>query len=309
MNKKYTLVSLFCGAGGLDLGFVKNGFNCIYATDADKDACTTHEKWSKSKIVCENINKLDLTKIPKSDVIAGGFPCQGFSLAGPRKLDDSRNALYKKFVELVSLNKPKVFIAENVKGLLTLGNGNIKDAIIKDFEDKGYKLYINIVNASNYNVPQDRERIIIIGVRKDIDIEFKCPVPNKEKSVLKDVLSKSSAPLKEDICFDNFSSRYMSRNRKRKMNEPSFTIVAQAKQIPLHPFSPDMKKISKDKFEFGIGATRRLSYKECALIQTFPEEIEFYGNLNSKYKQIGNAVPVNLAGAFAKSIYELLEKM
>lgn len=115
--REFTAVSLFCGAGGLDLGFEKAGFRTIWANDFDKDACKTHQNWSKAEVVCGDISKIEMSNIPVSDVILGGFPCQGFSLSGPRKIDDSRNVLYKHYVKLVKQNRPAAFIGENVKGL------------------------------------------------------------------------------------------------------------------------------------------------------------------------------------------------
>ena len=308
-QKRYTLVSLFSGAGGLDMGFENQGFKIIWANDIDKDSCKTHAKWSKAEVVQCDIGALDFSKIPSADVIAGGFPCQGFSLAGPRKLDDSRNILYRYFVKLVELKQPKVFVAENVKGILTLGNGEIIKAIISDFANKGYLLVPTLVNAADYGVPQDRYRVIIVGVRKDLHSKFVFPQPSKKRFTLKDALDGLPEPTKEEICEAPFSPRYMSRNRKRKWDEPSFTIPAMAKQVALHPSSSDMVKISADVWKFGKGTTRRLSYKEAAAIQTFPKDMEFYGNLTSKYRQIGNAVPVKLAECVAKAVYELLKEV
>ena len=133
--REFTAVSLFCGAGGLDMGFERAGFKTIWANDFDKDACKTHQNWSDATVVCSDISKIDFSTIPASDVILGGFPCQGFSLSGPRKIDDSRNVLYKHYVKLVKQNKPLAFIGENVKGLLTMGNGQIMEAIIADFSE------------------------------------------------------------------------------------------------------------------------------------------------------------------------------
>ena len=115
--REFTAVSLFCGAGGLDMGFDRAGFRTIWANDFDADACKTHQNWSKATVVCGDISKVDYATIPVSDVMLGGFPCQGFSLSGPRKIDDSRNVLYKHYVKLVKQNKPLAFIGENVKGL------------------------------------------------------------------------------------------------------------------------------------------------------------------------------------------------
>ena len=165
--REYTAVSLFCGAGGLDMGFDHAGFRTIWANDFDADACETHRAWSSAEVVCGDISKIDFSTIPKSDVILGGFPCQGFSMSGPRKIDDSRNVLYKHYVKLVLQNKPMAFIGENVKGLLTMAGGQIIDAIVAAFSDCGYNVFYRLVNAKNYGVPQDRERVIIVGFRKD----------------------------------------------------------------------------------------------------------------------------------------------
>lgn len=306
--KKYTVVSLFSGAGGLDMGFSNMGFNILWANDIDKDACETHKLWSKkTTVINENIKNIDLNTIPSSDIIIGGFPCQGFSLAGPRKIDDSRNELYKFFVNLVELKQPKLFLAENVKGILTLGNGEIIEAIKEDFKSKGYNIYIQLFNVSNYLVPQDRERVIIVGIRNDIKEEFNFPEKQNKKVSLKKCLDKIAFN-DCDVCKEPYSSRFMSRNRKRDWDEQSFTIPAMAKQVPIYPGSPNMIKIDKDKWKFGEGNTRRLSYKECAAIQTFPKDMVFIGNLNSKYKQIGNAVPVKFAEFLANSVKEFLDK-
>jgi len=308
-QKKIPFVSLFCGAGGLDIGFEKSGFENIWANDFDKDACDTHRAWSKGEVVQGDIANIDFSTIPKTDFIAGGFPCQGFSLAGPRKIDDSRNILYRYFVKLVAEKQPKAFIAENVKGILTLGNGAIIEAIINDFSSKGYVVKATLVNAADYGVPQDRYRVIIVGLHKDLHKNFDFPSPNKSKVTIQDALKNISEPEADEICIAPYSSRYMSRNRKRNWDEQSFTIPAMAKQVPLHPGSPDMIKIDTDKWKFGsTGITRRLSYKEAAALQTFPKNMQFKGDLTSKYKQIGNAVPVKLAEIVAKEIYKILEQ-
>lgn len=303
----YTLVSLFCGAGGLDLGFENKGFKTLWANDVDPDACETHKGWSSAEVVCGDIGSVNFDTIPASDVIAGGFPCQGFSLAGPRKLDDSRNILYRYFVSLVEKKRPSIFVAENVKGLLTLGDGAIAEAIISDFESKGYLVSCTLVNAADYGVPQDRMRVIIVGIRDDWNEKFKMPEPEGFKVTLREALEGIGEPLDEDVCMAPYSSRYMSRNRKRGWDAQSFTIPAMAKQVTLWPGSPDMIKDGPDLWHFGEGLTRRLSYKEAAAIQTFPPEMEFAGDLTSKYKQIGNAVPVKLAEVVASEVHRILD--
>lgn len=306
-RRKIDMVSLFCGAGGLDRGFENKGFRTVWANDFDGDACETHRGWSSAEVVQGDIGKVDFSSIPRTDVIAGGFPCQGFSLAGPRKLDDSRNILYRYFVRLVEEKQPKVFVAENVKGLLTLGNGEIIEAILHDFAEKGYDVKPTLVNAADYGVPQDRQRVIIVGIHKDLNKTFSFPKPQKTRVSMADALKDIAPPECGEVCFAPYSSRYMSRNRKRKWNEQSFTIPAMAKQVTLFPGSPDMIKLGTDKWQFGTGGeTRRFSYREAAAIQTFPPDMKFHGDLTSKYRQIGNAVPVKLAETVAEEIYNII---
>ena len=306
--REFTAVSLFCGAGGLDLGFEQSGFRTLWANDFDRDACKTHQNWSKAKVICGDISKINAKDIPGSDIILGGFPCQGFSLSGPRKIDDTRNILYKHYVRIVRENEPKIFVGENVKGLLTMANGQIFEAIKAEFSECGYDVYSQLVNARDFGVPQDRERVMIVGFRKDLNIKnFEIPVPTNMKMTMREALAGMPEPPEDEVCNQPYSSRYMSRNRKRNWDEVSYTIPAMAKQVTIHPSSPDMKKIGKDLWEFGeAGVTRRFSWREAAAIQTFPRDLEFCGDLVSKYKQIGNAVPVKLAAYVATHLYAIL---
>ena len=307
--REFTAVSLFCGAGGLDMGFERAGFRTIWANDLDKDACKTHQNWSRAKVVCDDIGKIDISQIPDSDIILGGFPCQGFSLSGPRKIDDSRNVLYKHYVRIVKEKQPLIFVGENVKGLLTMGDGKIIEAIIAEFSDCGYDVFYQLLNAKDYGVPQDRERVIICGFRKDLKLKtFDFQPVYKVYRTIRDALEEMPEPSDFDICNAPYSSRYMSRNRKRSWDDVSYTIPAMAKQVTLHPDSPDMVKIGRDLWEFGKnGKTRRFSWQEAAAIQTFPRDIVFYGDLTSKYKQIGNAVPVELANNIARKLYQIIK--
>lgn len=305
--REFTAISLFCGAGGLDMGFERAGFKTIWANDYEPDACKTHEGWSTATVVCRDVAKINEKDIPNADVILGGFPCQGFSLSGPRKIDDSRNVLYKHYVRIVKAKKPLMFVGENVKGLLTMDNGKIIEAIIEDFSNCGYNVYYKLLNAKNYGVPQDRERVIIVGFRKNLNIhDFEFPLPRNYTVTLKEALKNIPEPTDDEVCNQPYSSRYMSRNRKRGWNDVSYTIPAMAKQVTLWPGSPDMVKIDKDNWQFGNGNTRRLSWREAAAIQTFPTTTEFKGNLTSVYKQIGNAVPVKLAEIVATHLYGVL---
>ncbi len=306
--REFTAISLFSGAGGLDMGFERAGFRTLWANDFEKDSCKTHESWSSAEMVCGDIAKIEADQIPAADIMLGGFPCQGFSLSGPRKIDDSRNVLYKHYVRIVKAKKPLMFVGENVKGLLTMDHGKIIDAIIADFASCGYDVYYKLLNAKDYGVPEDRERVIIVGFRRDLDIrDFEFPYPRPYRVTMRDVLKNLPEADPGDVCDAPYSSRYMSRNRKRGWDDVSYTIPAMAKQVTLWPGSPDMIKLDKDLWAFGRGGiTRRLSWREAAAIQTFPADLEFSGNLVSKYKQIGNAVPVKLAEIIATHLYGLL---
>lgn len=309
--REFTAASLFCGAGGLDIGFDRAGFKTIWANDFDKDACETHKMWSNATVVCGDVGKIDASEIPDVDVMLGGFPCQGFSLSGPRKLEDSRNVLYQHYVRIVKAKQPLMFVGENVKGLLTMGGVQVIEAIIQDFSDCGYDVYYQLVNAMDYEVPEDRERVIIVGFRKDLGVKsFSFPVPRSFRVTMREALKNIPDPMPDEVCNAPYSSRYMSRNRKRGWDSVSYTIPAMAKQVTLWPGSPDMVKLDKDLWRFGSdGETRRFSWREAAAIQTFPDDMYFAGDLTSKYKQIGNAVPCKLAEIMATHLYGLLANL
>lgn len=319
----FKIISMFSGAGGLDMGFHNKGFRIMWANDFAQDACDTYDKWANYNsdgsrkpddectiIQCGDISKIDLREVlpgENIDVVLGGFPCQGFSLAGPRQVDDSRNILYRHFVEMVKIKQPKVIVAENVIGIKTLGDGAVFDKIIEDFSDLGYTMSAPTVNSKNYGVPQDRMRVIFIGIKNEIchGGAYIFPSGSPQVVTLGEALSNLEPVDMNDVCQAAFSSRYMSRNRQRDFNEVSFTIPAMAKQVPLSPDSDGMEFEDVDKFRF-IGNYRRLSYKEAAAIQTFPKGMEFCGDLDSKYRQIGNAVPVKLAEAIATEVEKIL---
>lgn len=319
----FKVISMFSGAGGLDMGFHNEGFRILWANDFAKDACDTYDKWanynkdgSRKKeedctiIECGDISKIDLnTVLPGDsiDVVLGGFPCQGFSLAGPRQVDDSRNVLYRHFVDMVKIKQPKVIVAENVIGIKTLGDGAVFEKIIEDFSDLGYTMAAPTVNAKDYGVPQDRMRVVFIGIKNEICKGGAYIFPKGDPKVvtLKEALKDLEPVNMDDVCQAAFSSRYMSRNRQRDYDQVSFTIPAMAKQVPLSPDSDGMAPEAIDKFKF-VGKYRRLSYKEAAAIQTFPPNMEFCGDLDSKYKQIGNAVPVKLAERIAVEVKRIL---
>jgi len=235
------IVSLFSGAGGLDLGLIKSGHEIIWANDIDKNSCETYRMNIGNHIVYGDITALDLSIIPKSEVIVGGFPCQGFSLANlNRKPEDSRNILYKYFFLLVKQNKPNYFLAENVRGLLSLGKGKVMEQIISDFESAGYRVKYKVFNTANYGVPQSRFRVIIAGTKKGLpkELDFNFPEPTHDKEswiTIGEALKGISEPDTQHDLLNHIYSKYKVTNRNftghRKTNpdKPSPTILARGK--------------------------------------------------------------------------------
>lgn len=328
-KNKMKIVSLFSGAGGLDLGFQKAGFEVIYANEYDKSIWETYERNHKAPLDKRDIRKIKSNEIPDCDGIIGGPPCQSWSEAGSLKgIEDARGQLFYDFIRILKEKQPKFFVAENVSGMLSKRHESAVNNIISMFEDAGYEMHIKLLNANDYDVPQDRLRVFYVGFRKDLNIEFSFPSPHEYKPKLKDAIwdlrdtaiaalekNKTNGDeckfLNHEYLTGSFSTIFMSRNRVRSWDEPSFTIQAGGRHAPIHPQAPKMPEVGKNKRIFEPGKEhlyRRLSVRECARIQTFPDDFKFYYNdLVTAYKMIGNAVPVNLAYNVAKSIKEALD--
>lgn len=325
------LLSLFSGAGGLDLGFERAGFEIIAANEYDKTIWETYEKNHKARLIKKDIREILSDELPKSDGIIGGPPCQSWSEAGSlRGINDPRGKLFYEYIRILKDIQPKFFLAENVKGMLSKRNTDAVRDIIKEFEEAGYNVFIKLLNAFDYGVAQDRERVFYVGFRKDLNIshfEFPYPIKEKERKFLKDTiwdLKDNALPGKEknktnadDCIVDNheyltggYSTIFMSRNRVRQWEQPAFTVQASGRQCQLHPQAPTMIKVDKNIYKFVIGKEelyRRLSIRECARIQGFPDTFKFYyTSLEDGYKMVGNAVPVDLAYIIAKRIKETL---
>lgn len=301
-------VSLFSGCGGTDLGLIKAGFDIAFANDINKWACETYKANFGIDPVCGNIRKIK--KFPKADLLVGCYPCQGFSLARRKKGNDDRNYLYLEFLRALNQIKPKFFITENVKGLLSAPAQNIFVDMIKKFS-RNYRVSWKLINTKYYGVPQDRERVFIVGIRKDLKTKFEFPkfshgIGKKGFVTLKDALKNMRKPKDDEVYNGSFSSHYLSRNRKRGWDEVSFTIQASGRHAPLHPSSDDMIYVEKDKWKFKKGGFyRRFSYRECAVIQTFPRRFKFLGPLEAKYMQVGNAVPPKIAEILGKQLINM----
>lgn len=402
-KRKYRVISLFSGAGGMDLGFINAGFEIVWANDFFKEAVESYKKNVDDRIVYGDITKIDSSEMPDDiDLVIGGFPCQGFSVANTkRSMKDERNFLYKEMLRVIDDKKPKFFVAENVKGILSMKKGKVFDMIKKDFKKLGYNVDARLLNAAEYGVPQARERVVIIGNR--IGVENPYPKPThwvdskkyESKKGLKDPVTVeetigflsevrlSDKPItlengmviynhmaatnvydkfwgrkykvkQEDICDylkmwrdkagyttkkvdDHFGYKYTAGHWFRKDNHsgsiPKPSDWWELKKILGFDNKYDKKvttMVEKEiKFEQSLRITnwdrpsdtitatspeihvnreRRLSARECAMLQTFPMDYEFVGSLNVVYRQIGNAVPVKLAEQIAKGIYDVLEK-
>ncbi len=315
--KNFEIVSLFSGAGGLDLGFKKAGFNVIYANEYDKTIWQTFGyNFPNVKLDKRDIRKIKSDEIPDCIGIIGGPPCQSWSEAGSlRGINDSRGKLFSDYIRIIKEKKPLFFIAENVSGMLHERNQEAFNSILNQFKELDYDVKYKLLNAKNYNVPQDRQRVFIVGFINNIDFQF--PKQSNEHLSLKDTIfdlknsAKAYNPQELDSCNHEyytagFSTIFMSRNRVRSWNEQSFTIQAGGRHAPLHPQAPKMTFIEQNKREFKKGSEhlyRRLSVRECARVQTFPDEFKFiYNNILDGYKMVGNAVPVNLAYEIAKHV-------
>lgn len=335
-NKEtFTNVELFAGAGGLALGLEEAGFENLLSNDFDKDSCDTlklnRPNWN---VVCDSVENLaekDLLKMlnikeGELDLLSGGYPCQSFSYAGKRLgLNDVRGTMFYYYAKILKQLKPKIFLAENVKGLVSHDGGKTLQTMINVFEEIGYRVQYRVLNAWDYGVAEKRERVVIIGIRNDIQVDYEYPTPHDYKPVLRDVLKNvpksegATYPQSKKEVFDlvppggcwrdlpeDIARSYMKGSynlgggktgmaRRISWDEPSLTILC----------SPCMKQTDRCHPD----ETRPFTVRESARIQSFPDTWQFCGNLHSKYKQIGNAVPVNLAKEIGLSIIKVLKEI
>jgi DNA (cytosine-5)-methyltransferase 1 len=317
------VASLFAGAGGLDLGFEEAGFEIVYANEYDPTIWDTYESNHKCKLDKRDIRKISSEEVPDCDGIIGGPPCQSWSEAGSLKgIEDSRGQLFFDYIRILSEKKPKFFLAENVVGMLSSRHTYAVENIKKMFIEAGYNLSVNLVNVVDYGIPQDRKRVFYIGIHKDYNFTFKFPEPDKKIVTLREAigdLKDSAVPAllknkknpntivpNHEYFIGSFSTIFMSRNRVRSWDEPGFTVQATGRQAQLHPQAPKMEKIEQNLYIFKPGFEslyRRMTVRECARLQTFPDSFVFYYNdVNDGYKMVGNAVPVKMAKIIAEAI-------
>ncbi len=334
-ENEYSVLELFAGAGGLAIGLEKSGLKCVALNEIDKWACQTLRNNRPNWNVLEgDIKDFDFSKFKnKVDIVTGGFPCQAFSYAGKKLgLNDARGTLFYEFARVVQEVNPAICIGENVRGLLSHEKGKTLQGMISILDEIGYKVApVQVLKAINFRVPQKRERLILVGIRKDIDIDFDYPKPSRKIYNLKDALKKGElydcdVPKSEgskypehkkevldlvppkgywrDLPLD-IQKEYMGKSfylgggktgmaRRIGWDEPSLTLTCSPAQKQTERCHPD--------------ETRPFTVREYARIQTFPDDWKFAGSISQQYKQIGNAVPVNLAKEIGYSIIKVLNE-
>lgn len=319
--EKLKVASLFCGCGGTDVGLVgdfnflgrhydSNDMEIVYANDIDDNACEIFKENFGITPDNRDIREVRSEELPEFDILTGGFPCQSFSIIAqnPKRLGvkDERGKLFFEMCRILRERQPKCFIAENVKGILTANKKSAFPLIIKEFEESGYNVQYRILNAADYGVPQRRERVIIVGFRKDLDINFEFPnveIENEnEYTPLKKVVEKR---VDEKYFFSERAVEGMMRKREsmnkgraQDVNKPCNTVGAHLAKVSLN---------STDPVLMSNGRYRRFTPREVARIQSFPDEFELVGSESAQYRALGNAIPPVMFWHVAKAVGEELQ--
>ena len=317
------VVSLFAGCGGCDKGMVggftfnnhfyeKLPYELVYVTDINQKALDTHKlNFEEAHIVCADICEVPSEQIPDHDVLIGGFPCQSFSTVNPTKdpFDDRAN-LYKQMARIAKDKQPKAFIAENVKGLMTLHKGSIFKRVRESFEDAGYVLSYKLVNAANYGVPQKRERVILVGIRKDLGKKFVFPKETTAHNWVPLSVAVPELAIKEKKYYFSEKAVLGMKNAKnnmkrglwQKLDEPCLTVTSHLAKVSINSRDPVLL-VDPEKEIY-----RRFTPREAARIQSFPDDFEFAGSEGDAYRQIGNAVPPVLFWHIARQLEICLDE-
>ena len=317
-NKKPKVASLFSGCGGLDLGFKQAGYQIVWANDFDHWSCQTYERNFGDHIVEGSIEDIDFESIPDHDIMTGGFPCQDFSMIWKRGgLETERGNLYAYFVKAVKVKRPKIFVAENVKGLLTANGGRAVKTIAEDFAELGYKVDINLYNFAEYGAPQLRERVLIVGVRHDVDYEFEKPYPIFNDTNY--VTSGEALVGVENVIYNNEKQNIKEKTKKMlELIPEGGNFASIPKDSPYYVkgmISHVYRRLHRDKpsttiIAGGGGGTwgyhyeenRPLTNRERARLFGYPDDFVFEGSITEVRRQIGNSVPPVAAEQIAKHL-------
>lgn len=328
-EKMFTYIDLFCGAGGFSLGFDKSGFQNIFSVDIQKDFCETYAtNFPSHKLIQKDITQLskemilELINGKNVDVIIGGPPCQGFSMAGGigrRFIDDPRNRLFKEFVRVVEVARPKYFVMENVARLYTHNKNKTREEIIKDFNELGYKVECSVLNSADYGVPQVRKRVIFIGSRNN-NITFPKKTHTCYKTVKEALDDLPRLNSGEESTLLNHKAMKHTEQMLYKMN--FIQDGGNRESIPVHvrPSSGDVRKYIRYKSNkpsititgdmrkvFHYSQNRALTVRELARLQTFPDNFEFKSSSIAQQQQVGNAVPPLMAEAISQHLKNMIK--
>lgn len=320
--EKLKVASLFCGCGGTDVGLLgdfnflgkhydSNGMEIVYANDIDDNACNIFKKNFGITPDNRDIREVKSEELPEFDILTGGFPCQSFSIIAqnPKRLGvkDERGKLFFEMCRILKERQPKCFIAENVKGILTANKKSAFPLILKEFEDSGYDVQYHILNSANYGVPQKRERVIIVGFRKDLNIKFTFPDVEIEDennfAPLKKVIEKK---VDEKYFFSERAvagmmkkRESMNKGRAQDINKPCNTVGAHLAKVSLNSTDPVLMEGNR---------YRRFTPREVARIQSFPDDFELVGSETAQYRALGNAIPPVMFWYVAKSVSGKLQE-
>ena len=324
MKNPLTAVSIFSGCGGFDWGAAQAGVKIIWANDNNPYASAAY----RSLFPDVEFHEGDIRKIetfPKADILIGCYPCTGFSEAAKRRAADMKkrrnlkenegNYLYREFLRALRQVQPKFLFVENVRGMLTASDGWFLERQLDNYRRHGYKMKQQMLMARDFGVAQERLRVFLVGVHhsvKDFEYEFPKPTHGPGRGhpwrTLRDAIGKMTARSDDGYIRKEFHGHYLTRNRKRRWNEISYTIVAHGSHVPLHPKGWRMARVGKDQYELRGSTNRRLSWRECAAIQDLPSRIQVPGGLMAKYRVVGNAVPPRLARALIRPVVNYRRK-
>lgn len=305
-------VSLFSGCGGSDAGVTAAGFEVVMANDILAYARDTYQaNHPNTDYVVGNVGKIE--SFPSAQLLVGCYPCQGFSQGGVRQPTRGINQLYLEFARALTSIRPKAFVVENVSGMVRRNFAHLLEDQFRVFTEAGYRVKAEVLNAADYGVPQERKRILIVGIRDDFGVEYEFPRPThgddceRPRVTIREAIGDMEEWPEGEFYAREFHWYYLSRDRRRDWGEVSKTIVANPRHIPLHPMSPKLIKKQHNEWAFeSEERARRFSYKEAARLQGFPKDFVFpdtpAGSLDMRYKVVGNAVPPALFEAVVKAL-------